>query len=123
MSNALLGTIVTKGKRFILPPEVIDIVKTYTGEAEWRNGKYVLIRRISRTDERYAMLKKRPLIKQIFHTDVDNNKRGCVWFKLDSGKFLVINVMIGSAFIGAQRYYGTFWEMHYNMNSETYILR
>jgi len=122
MGDSLLGTIVTKEKKFTLPNELVDIIKTYTGEGCWYKGKYINVRRIPKTDERYAMLKKRPRIKQVFNNDFENPKRGCVWFKLPSGKFIVINVMNGSLRIDNSRYECTFWEMHYNMQSETFII-
>ena len=69
MTDTLNGVIVTKNKRFYLMKEIVDIVKTFTGEAYWRNGKFILVRRILKTDERYTMLKKRPRIKQIFNNE------------------------------------------------------
>jgi hypothetical protein len=122
MADTLNGIIRTKSKCFMLAHELVDIIKTFTGDAYWRNGKFVLVRRIPKTDERYAMLKKRPRIKQIFNNDCNNSVKGSVWFKLPTGKFMVINIIEGSIRIGTQQYHGTFREIHYNMQSETYIV-
>ena len=122
MTDTLNGVIVTKNKRFYLMKEIVDIVKTFTGEAYWRNGKFILVRRILKTDERYTMLKRRPRIKQIFNNDVNNPVKGSVWFKLATGKFMVINVIEGSICIGTQQYHGTFREIHYNRKSELYLV-
>jgi hypothetical protein len=120
MADTLNGVITTKNKRFYLMKEIVDIIKTYTGEACWRNGKFILIHRIPKTDERYDMLKKRPRIKQIiyniFHANYEKPIKGSVWFKLSTGKFMVINVMTGSIRWGNEQYHGTFWEMHYNQD-------
>jgi hypothetical protein len=75
-----------------LAHELIDVIKLYTGEACWRNGKFLKINRIPKTDSRYYMLKKRPQIKQVT-TDCSNRftdkKQGMVWFKIN-GSFMVI---------------------------------
>jgi hypothetical protein len=122
MADILNGIISIKNKKFYLMKEIVDIVKTYTGEAYWQNGKFLLVRHIPKTDERYTMLKKRPRIKQIFHNDFNNPVKGSVWFKLATGKFMVINIISGSIRIGDQYFHGTFREIHYNMQSETYIV-
>jgi hypothetical protein len=116
MADTLNGVIKTKNKKFYLMKEIVDIIKTYTGEACWRNGKFVLIHRIPKTDERYDMLKKRPRIKPVFHTDNENPIKGSVWFKLSTGKFMVINVITGYFRWNTEQYHGTFWEMHYNQD-------
>jgi hypothetical protein len=116
MADALNGTIVTKNKNFHLMKEIVNIIKIYTGEAYWRNGEFKLVRRILKTDERYAMLKKRPRIKQLFNNNIINPVRGSVWFKLPTGKFMVINIISGSYRVGINQYHGTFWEMRYNQN-------
>ena len=36
-----------------LPSEIVDIIKLYTGEGCWRNGKYINIHRIPKSDDRY----------------------------------------------------------------------
>jgi len=98
----------------ILPSELVDVVKLYTGEGEWRNGKYVDITRIPKTDYRYGMLKKRPRIKQVLNDIIDYPLKGSVWFKTPVGKFMVINVLYTYAWDGVVRTPGYFWEMHYN---------
>jgi hypothetical protein len=123
MADTLNGVIVTKNKRIYLMKEIVDIVKTFTGEAYWRNGKFVLVRRIPKTDERYEMLKKRPRIKQVFYNDFNNPLKGSVWFKLPTGKFMVIKIISGSIRICDQYFHGTFREMHYNMQTQMYIVQ
>ena len=98
----------------ILPTDLVDVVKLYTGEAEWRNGKYVHITRIPKTDYRYTMLKKRPRIKQVLNNIVDYPLKGSVWFKTSVGKFIVINVLYTYVWTGTTHTPGYFWEMHYN---------
>ena len=106
-----------------LPKYVVDVIKLYTGEGEWRNGRYVNIKKIPNTDCRYQMLKKRPRIKQIHHTSSLPTKAGCVWFKVN-GKFMVLSVsdqIIWSG-NGINRISGYFWEMHYNEdNTKVYL--
>jgi len=96
------------------PADVHNIIKQYTGEACWRNGKFIHIHRIPKTDPRYAMLLKRPRIKQIRNDHFDAPVKGAVWFKSSSGKFVFIAVRYG--------YYRTdlgpmtrfVWEMNYD---------
>jgi len=77
----------------ILPVEIVDVIKLYTGEGCWLNGRFVKINKISKNDSRYNMLKKRPQIKQV-STDCSNRfsdkKQGMVWFKIN-GSFMVIS--------------------------------
>jgi hypothetical protein len=100
--------------RSVLPEYIIDIIKEYTGDGCWRNGKYINIRRIPKDDPRYQMLKKRPKIKQLRYDTVGDLKAGCVWFKLPNNKFVVINVLRGRHWIGDHRIEGDFWELSYN---------
>jgi hypothetical protein len=51
-----------------LPKEIVDVIKLYTGEGEWRNGRYINIRKIPKDDFRFHMLKMRPRIKQIHYS-------------------------------------------------------
>jgi hypothetical protein len=97
-----------------LPSCIIDVVKEYTGEGFWRNGEYINIHRIAKSDPRYQMLKKRPKIKQLKYDTVSSLKTGSVWFKISTGKFIVINVMQGQIFNGTYYSNGDVWEMNYN---------
>jgi hypothetical protein len=98
-----------------LPSTVVDVVKLYTGEGCWRNGKYIHIHRISSDDPRCVMLLKKPRIKQVKNEHNDHPIKGCAWFKLDNGKFVVINVRYTYVWIGHQTHIrGYVWEMHYN---------
>jgi len=100
--------------RSLLPREIVDIIKLFTGEGCWRRGKYINIHRIPKTDLRFSMLEKRPRIKQIHNNCYEEPFKGCVWFKTSSGKFIVIYVGNTYAYIGHQNTFGCFWEMHYN---------
>ena len=113
MSNVL----VTK-----LPKYIVDHIKLYTGEGCWRNGKYINIHRIPKNDFRYSMLKKRRSIKQIKANSVDNYFYGCSWFKLENGKFVVINVGYMRSWIENHYVEGYIWEMHYNKEKITFNL-
>jgi hypothetical protein len=105
-----------------LPKEIVDIIKLYTGEGCWRNGKYINIHRIPKNDIRYEMLKKRPRIKQIPYNNVGQSYCGTTWFKLDNGKFIVIRVgeMTISTLFG--RVTGHFREMYYNKEKSVFNL-
>jgi hypothetical protein len=106
-----------------LPKYVVDVIKLYTGEGEWRNGRYVNIKKIPKNDCRYDVLKKRPRIKQIHHTSSLPTKAGCVWFKVN-GKFMVLSVCDQTIWSGngMNRISGYFWEMHYNEdNTRVYL--
>jgi len=99
--------------RIVMPACVVDIIKEYTGEGCWRNGKYIHIHRIPKNDARYQMLKKRPRIKQLSYDTVGDLKAGCTWFKLPNNKFVVINVLKGRCWINDRYEVGDFWEMNY----------
>jgi len=104
-----------------LPKEIVDVIKLYTGEGEWRNGRYINIRKIPKDDIRFHMLKMRPRIKQIHYSCHPPAKAGTVWFKVD-GKFMVISVTDKSLWNEAHRILGHFWEIHYNQkNSIVYL--
>lgn len=104
-----------------LPTYVIDVIKLYTGEGEWRNGRYINITKIPKNDYRYHMLKKRPRIKQVRYSTHPPTKAGTVWFKVD-GKFMVISVTNKSVWNGTHNISGYFWEVYYNeKNSKVYL--
>ena len=96
--------------QYRLPKEIVDIIKLYTGEGCWQNGKYINIHRIPQNDFRYAMLTKRPRIKLLCYDCSRAAFMGCVWFKLHTGKFVVLNLKEKK--MGEFTYY--IWEMHYN---------
>jgi hypothetical protein len=124
MSELLLCKIKTSNKIFILPTEIVDIIKTYTGEGIWQNGKFINIHKISKSDNRYKMLLKRPRIKQVHHCDINNPLKGCVWFKTTRGKFMLINVIINCRIPIANLYHlADVWEMYYNTKVTTQIIR
>jgi hypothetical protein len=100
--------------RIILPSCIVDIIKEYTGEGCWRNGKYINIHRIPPNDPRYQMLKKRSKIRQLQYDPVGGLIVGSTWFKLPNKKFIVINVYRGKHWNGDFYVHGDFWEMHYN---------
>jgi hypothetical protein len=97
-----------------LPVEIVDHVKLYTGEGEWRNGRYVNIYRILKEDLRYAMLKKIPKIRQLNLDLINKTKIGSVWFKFPNNKFMVINKGVGNFWTGYYYINGCFCEMYYN---------
>jgi hypothetical protein len=104
-----------------LPNELVDHVKLYTGEAYWTNlGKFQLVYRFSKDDYRYAMLSKRPRVKQILNENYNDHLRGCAWFKREDGRFVVINVryMHNRSVLGPRE--GYFWEM-YNGDEKTTV--
>lgn len=96
--------------QYRLPKELVDIIKLYTGEGCWRNGKYINIHRIPKNDFRYAMLIKRPRIKMLCYDRSRLAFMGSVWFKLQTGKFVVLNLKEKKLLDFV--YY--IWEMHYN---------
>lgn len=108
-----------------LSPELVDHIKLFTGEGCWQNGRYVNIRKISRTDPRYAMLSKRPRIRQLpsnFDRHLDP-LRGSVWFKLATGKFFVINVIFTKHRIGDINYEGIYRETYYDTKTQIELIR
>jgi hypothetical protein len=107
-----------------LPAELIDVIKQYTGEGMWRNGKFILISRIPRNDIRYRILAKRPRIKQVYSEVIDHPRKGSVWFKTAAGKFIVINVRNMYAQVTPQRtIFGCMWEMYYNGEQTLHLIR
>jgi hypothetical protein len=113
--------------RIVLPKDVVDIIKLYTGEGQWRNGKYIHIHRISASDPRYSVLSQRPVIKQVHNDHSQHQYRGCVWFKLPTGKFMVIGVREGYEwrewFGNFEKVEGHFWELNYNQEKTLLYLR
>jgi len=102
-----------------LPEYVVDIIKLYTGEGHWRNGKYM--NQISKNDPRFEMLKNRSTIKQIQYSACTPTKSGCAWFKVN-GKFMVISVADKTIWNGSKHISGYFWEIYYNKeNSKVYL--
>ena len=102
----------TEMLQYWLPKEIVDIIKLYTREGCWRNGKYINIHRIPKNDFRYAMLEKKPKIRLLKYDSSNSALMGSTWFKLYTGKFVVLNVKEKK--FGASIYY--LWEMHYNQN-------
>ena len=100
--------------RSVLPAYIVDIIKEYTGEGCWRNGKYINIHKIPKSDPRYQMLKNRPKIKQLNYDTCFSLKAGSAWFKISTGKFIVITVVQGQASNGTYYPTGDLWEMNYN---------
>jgi hypothetical protein len=108
----------------ILPKEIVDHVKLYTGEAYWTNqGKFRLVSRFPKDDHRYEMLRKRPRVKQILNENYNDHLRGCAWFKREDGRFVVINVryMCNRSVLGPRE--GYFWEMFNGDEKTTVYLR
>ena len=97
-------------------------IKLYTGEACWRRGKYITIRKISKDDTRYAVLLKKPHIKQLRNDTFQHPLKGCSWFKSSNSKFVVINVRVGYVRLGGRPTLGHIWEMHYNQGKTWFYL-
>lgn len=106
-----------------LPPELVDTVKLFTGEGCWLKGKYLNIRKISKKDFRYEILRTRPIIKQIHNDVFESPIKGAAWFKLPNGKFVLITVRDAYYSLGENihKTFGVFWEFHYN--TKTTIVR
>jgi hypothetical protein len=100
-----------------LAPELIDVIKLYTGEAYWHNNNIYYVKKIPKTDDRYAMLKKRPLIKQVPNDYREHPLRGSVWFKVN-GKFMVITIRYTHFWDGNSNIFGYFKEVFYNGNKK-----
>lgn len=96
----------------LFPTDIHNEIKLFTGEACWRNGKFVHC--IPNDDPRYTMLKKMKKIKQVPNGTFGFPTRGSVWFKLPNGKFNVITVRKG--YLKTNMYYAVhdIWEMQYN---------
>jgi hypothetical protein len=96
-----------------LPLDVVNYIKLFTGEAMWYKGRFILIHRIPKSDFRFSLLRTLPKNRQLCNDNHDHPKRGCAWFKLDNGKFVVITVRY--AHLTPHGYpNGYVWEMHYN---------
>jgi hypothetical protein len=105
-----------------LPDVIIDVIKLYTGEGCWRRGEYINIHKIPKDDSRYTILSKRPIIKQIYNTHPSISRKGSVWYKLDNGKFIVINVGKQYIWNGTRYINDYFWEMHYDKKNSVYYI-
>jgi len=115
-------TIMTSVLKSVLPEDIVNVIKLYTGEAEWRNDKYINIRRIPKSDPRFTMLKKRPLIKQVHCDCFQNPIRGCVWFKAPTGRFMVLTVREGYVRYGTGQRYGIYSELDYKAQKNILII-
>ena len=104
------------------PTDIHNIIKLYTGEACWRNGKFIHIHRIPKNDPRYTMLLNKPKIKQVYNDNFNKPIKGSVWFKSPTGKFFVINVRYGYIWNGYHYVQKEVWEMHYNQIKTICIL-
>ena len=100
--------------RLVMPVDIVNYIKLFTGEGCWRNGKYIHIHRIPRDDPRCELLLSKPKIRQLGNNFNHNNPiRGSTWFKLPNNKFMVINVQHENSINGI--YYNTFiWELYYD---------
>jgi len=86
----ILSLIYENNKKLpLLTNDVVNYIKTYTGEFKIRNGIYM--KQIPRADYRYSMLKKKPLIKFYKNSITDNNKKGFVWWKVNN-TYMIITV-------------------------------
>ena len=101
-----------------LPFELVDYIKLYTGDAYWRNGKFYNVTKLLKNDSRYAILLKMPKIKQVFNNYYLKPKRGCVWFKLENGKYITISVLYKTFHSLHGVINGYFWEFQYNQKCE-----
>jgi hypothetical protein len=116
MSNILLK-LTSKTGKYLVNNDVLTIIKLFTGELHYRNGKYTKVNRIPRLDSRYEMLLNRPRIKQILNTDRnDHILKGSVWFKVN-GKFMVFNVGYLHVWVGTHFYDGYITEVYYKGNA------
>jgi hypothetical protein len=88
--ETLLKSMYEKNSKLpVLPKDIINYIKTYTGEVKIRNG--VFTTQIPKDDERYFMLKKKPIIKYHKVSAINKNIKGTVWFKIND-KYMVISV-------------------------------
>lgn len=118
MSDILLKLCNNHGKH-VVTPDVVNIIKLFTGELVERNGKFTRIKKIPKTDCRYEMLRKRPRIRQILNTsDIlrEHPLKGSVWFKVN-GKFMVFNVGYQPIWFGDNNLYSECVQIHYNSNT------
>ena len=107
--------------------DIINMVKLFTGELLMRDGKFIKIKRIPKTDFRYDMLQKRPRIKQImnetvYHQRHLNKQKGSTWFKLN-GNFMVINSGYKYIRSGMTYYEGFVTEIFYKQSRTLYFIR
>ena len=97
-----------------LPTDIVNFIKLYTGELYMKDGRFHRVTRISSDDPRYEMLKKRPRIRKVTNDYKQAPWKGSVWFKLNTGKFMVINVRESHVWNGINYWFGYVWAMHYN---------
>jgi len=107
--------------------DVVNVIKLFTGELIIRDGKFIKIKRIPKSDFRYNMLLKRPRIKQImnetvYHLRDLNRIKGSAWFKLN-GKFMVINSGFQYIRTGTLYYEGFVTEIFYKQSRTLYFIR
>lgn len=77
----------------LLPEDIVTVIKLFTGEIVYRNGKF--IKRIGSGDYRCEIMRRMPRIKQLHNSVVNDEQdwRGAVWFKtLDKKNHIVISV-------------------------------
>lgn len=72
-----------------LTEDVINCIKTYTGEVKLRNDIYM--RQIPKNDVRYSILTKKPTITYYKNSSVDETLKGFVWWKVNN-KYMMITV-------------------------------
>lgn len=103
--------------KHLFPTDIHNVIKVFTGEAHWRNGRFVHC--IPKDDPRYNMLKNMPKIKQVPNDTFGFPIRGSVWFKMPNGKFTVITVRKGYVRTHMHHQTHDLWEMHYNQTRLT----
>jgi hypothetical protein len=118
----ILMKLTSKIGKPLLNNDVLTIIKLFTGEIHYRNGKYIKINRIPKLDYRYEMLFRRPKIRQILNTDINDHRlKGSVWFKINN-KFMVFNVGYLRIWYVDRYYDGYIKEIFYNNNvSVSYV--
>ena len=72
-----------------LTEDVINYIKTYTGEVKMRNGIYM--KQIPKNDIRYTIMKTKPIITYYRNSSIDETLKGFVWWKVNN-KFMMITV-------------------------------
>jgi hypothetical protein len=78
-----------KNKLPELTEDVINYIKTYTGEVKLRNDIYM--RQIPKNDLRYSLLKNKPVITYYKNSSIDETLKGFVWWKVNN-KYMMITV-------------------------------
>jgi len=108
--------------QYWLPKEMVDHIKEYTGEGEWRNGRYINIRHIPKNDGRYTLLAKIPKVRQLKLSMSHPTKIGSVWYKYPNNKYVVINKGFGDFWTGHHYREGYFCEIFYDNERIVYSL-